>query len=116
MIIQDYSFPPACGFSIGYKIFNQDWSYLGVLSVIENAQGIDVEDESIWYTDNLQLDNNNEEYQVRSKIAGNKICNLYYDCSFYPDILEERIYTINNNKLEYEVINTYQVLGSSGAC
>ena len=116
LIIQDYSFPPAGGFSIGYKIFNQDWSYLGVLSVIENAQGIDVEDESIWYTDNLQLDNNNEEYQVRSKIAGNKIYNLYYDCSFYPDILEERIYTINNNKLEYEVINTYQVLGSSGAC
>ncbi len=47
------------------------------------------------------------------KIENNEIHFLFPKMdnnSSLPEYLEERVYTINNNKLEYKVINTYKVV------
>ena len=111
LIIQGYAFPPAGGVGIDYNIFNQNWDYIGNLAVIYQRQGVVLEDESVWYLDNLNIDTVQDYNKIRSKIEGDKIYNLYYTC----DYMEERVYTINNNKLEYEVINQYKILEASGA-
>ena len=111
LIIQGYAFPPAGGVGIDYNIFNQNWDYIGNLAVIYQGQGVVLEDESVWYLDNLNIDTVQDYNKIRSKIEGDKIYNLYYTC----DYMEERVYTINNNKLEYEVINQYKILEASGA-
>ena len=111
LIIQGYAFPPAGGVGIDYNIFNQNWDYIGNIAVIYQGQGVVLEDESVWYLDNLNIDTVQDYNKIRSKIEGDKIYNLYYTC----DYMEERVYTINNNKLEYEVINQYKILEASGA-
>ena len=115
LIIQDYFLPPAGGVGIDYNIFNQNWDYIGDLSVIEQGQGLVLNDDSIWYQNNLNIDTAEDEYQIRSRIVNNQIYNLYFE-GCYGGTMEERVYTINNNELEYEVINTYQVLEVAGAC
>ena len=111
LIIQGYAFPPAGGVGIDYNIFNQNWDYIGNIAVIYQGQGVVLEDESVWYLDNLNIDTVQDYNKIRSKIEGDKIYNLYYTC----DYMEERVYTINNNKLEYEVINQYKILEAAGA-
>ena len=119
LIIQGYAFPPAGGVGIDYNIFNQNWDYIGNLAVIYQGQGVVLEDESVWYPNNLFIDSLKDEKQIRSKIEGDKIYNLYYTCEAVGDDLqqnlEERVYTINHDKLEYEVINQYKILEASGA-
>ena len=112
LIIQTYILPPANGIGVDYVIFNQSWHYIDSLAVIYQGQGIVLEDESVWYPDTLNIDTILDYNKIRSKIEGNQIYNLYYDCG---DNLEERVYTVNHDKLEYEVINTYQILELSGA-
>ena len=79
------------------------------IPVLENQQ-------DIWYDDvyNINADN------IYVKVENNKIYYLtpnlsYQDYvgSIYNEVndieLEERVYTINNNKLTYEVINSYNI-------
>ena len=63
-----------------------------------------------------------DKLKLYLKIDNNKI---YYrhpvistdNNASYNGILEERIYTINNSKLKYEVINRYKIIDSAGqAC
>ena len=118
LIIQGYREPPAGGPGLRYYIFNQ-WNSIGFLDVVYQGQGIFLEDESIWYPNNLFIDSLKDEKQIRSKIEGDRIYNLYYTCEAVGDDLqqnlEERVYTINHDKLEYEVINTYTDLEVAGA-
>lgn len=116
LIIQDYRFPPAGGVGVEYKIFNQDYEYIGYTDVIYQGQSLVLEDETVWYENTLNIDTVQGYNEIRSKIVGNKIYNLFYNGSCEGGTMEERVYTINQNKLEYEVIGTYEVLEGAGAC
>ena len=119
LIIQSYSEPPAGGPGVQYYIFNQSLNFIGYLDVIYQGQSVVLEDERIWYPNNLFIDSLKDEKQIRSKIEGDKIYNLYYTCEAVGDglqqNLEERVYTINHDKLEYEVINIYTAIEAAGA-
>ena len=52
------------------------------------------------------VDNANEIDKQYTKIENNQIYFLFPKIN--DGILEERVYTINNNKLEYTIINTYK--------
>ncbi len=67
-----------------------------------------------WYKNNnvCKMYNENEDCQIRTKIEDNKIYYLHYnqDVAEYDfGSVEERIYTINNGILNYEVVNSYKV-------
>ena len=110
LIVKTFFLPPANGIGIDYNFYNQDFDFIGKLDFIVQGQGLNVEDDSIFYDTEGY-----EDKQVRSKIEGNKIYNLYFEgCE--PGNIEERRYTIENNQLKYEVIGTYSVLGVAGAC
>ncbi len=110
LIVETFFLPPANGIGMDYNFYNQNFEFIGALDVIVQGQSLQVEDESIFYNKERY-----EDYQIRSRIDNDKIYNLYQkDC--LDDYIEERVYTINNNRLEYEVINTYQVFEVAGAC
>ena len=110
LIVETFFLPPANGIGVDYNFYNQDFDFIGKLDFIVQGQGLNVEDESIFY-DTEGYENN----QVRSKIEGNKIYHLYFEgCE--PGDIEERVYRVENDQLKYEVINTYPVLGVAGAC
>lgn len=69
-----------------------------------------LENANPWYQDNFGVKNNDNHIHI--KIENNEIyflCPIIEGNHTSPSILEERVYTINNNKLEYKVINTYKV-------
>ncbi len=74
-----------------------------------------------WYKDSFDFCTD-ENCEIRSKIENNMIYTLVSD--IHENIkendigtLEERVYTINNNKLEYKVINNYKIVnGAGGLC
>ena len=79
------------------------------MPILENKQ-------DIWYDDVYGIGEDN----IYIKVENNKIYYLtpnisYYDAYInnnnenYEIKLEERVYTINNNKFTYEVINTYNI-------
>ncbi len=78
-------------------------------------------DQKPWYQDKYNVCKS-EHCQIKSKIENNKIYTFASDINKNinaNDIgtLEERVYTINNNKLEYEIINKYKIIdGSGGLC
>ena len=110
LIVETFFLPPANGIGMDYNFYNQNFEFIGALDVIVQGQSLQVEDESIFYNKERY-----EDYQIRSRIDNDKIYNLYQkDC--LDDYIEERVYTINNNRLEYEVINTYQVFEVARAC
>ena len=117
LVVLSYFLPPAGGPGLNYLVFNNDWNFIGQLDVIKQGQSLVLENEDIFYENKIVtgLLNNYPEEQIRSKIENNKIYNLYYDgCE--EGMMEERIYSINNNKLEYTVINEYKVSLVSGSC
>ena len=95
-----------------YYFLDSNYHLMDRLVIFDWTQTLDLGDKNVWYSNSLSSEQNSMEYQLRSKVEGNKIYNLYNDCS---DILEERVYTINNDKLEYEIINTYQILSVYGS-
>ena len=101
-----------------YQIYNDSFDYIDSISLyvgnqsIENDLGFDGYQNV--FADIYYL--SEDYYSVRSKIEDNHIYELAYVCDdVYYGILEERVYTINNDKLEYEVINTYTDLEIAGA-
>lgn len=116
LIIADYG-SEYFGRFMSYSIYNDDLKIIDSLSLyvgdsqsILNDLGFPCYD-SI-YADIYDLDITS--YSFRTKIEGSKIYNLYYNYDQEP-ILEERVYTINNDKLTYEVVNTYRNLSIAGA-
>ncbi len=74
---------------------------------------------SPWYQDTLNVCDSKETCNVVLKIENNKIYYLAPIVNFdmdssNTDVLEERIYTINNDVLNYEVINKYVIVNGSG--
>ena len=101
-----------------YQIYNDSFDYIDSISLyvgnqsIENDLGFDGYQNV--FADIYYL--SEEYYSVRGKIEDNHIYELAYVCDdVYYGILEERVYTINHDKLEYEVINTYTDLEIAGA-
>lgn len=116
---------------IKYYIFNEDLELINKEDILieDRGQGLlfgegcDEDYEkcnsgNMWYEETQNIFNY-ETYQIRAKIEDNKIYALVGgNCNpvnIDEDILEERVYTINNNKLEYEVINTYKIAAYAGA-
>ena len=106
------------GVFMDYNVYNDDLNYIGSISLyvgdqsIKNDLGFDSYD-SI-YKDIYGLETYN--YSVRSKIEENAIYGLVYVCDdIYNGILEERVYTINHDELEYEVLSTYTDLVIAGS-
>lgn len=64
------------------------------------------------YENMFNLNYGDFDSQIRLKINDNKIYYYYVDCN--ESYAEERLYTINN-KLEYKVIDKFEVSGA-GAC
>ena len=69
-----------------------------------------MEDESVWYPNNLYIDDLKNEKHIRCKIVDNSLYNLVYQVEY----VEERVYTVSNNQLEYNVINQYKVIEANG--
>ena len=104
------------GMFMNYDVYNDDLNYIDSITLyvgnqsIENDLGFDCY-QSI-YADIYGLETN--YYFVRAKIEDNKIYSLHY---YYNNdyCLDEGVYTIDNDKLNYEPLNTYSGLIISGA-
>ena len=86
--------------SNAFRLYNKDYNIV-----------LEVENANPWYNDSICNDyfchkifkiENNKIYYLVAKIKNN------YTESDYGT-LEERVYTINNDELKYEVINTYKI-------
>lgn len=65
-----------------------------------------------WYTDVYKMCSDLNDCFINVKIEENKIFYLVPDKNFSN--LEERVYTIDNGSLEYEVINRYKIVDVFG--
>ena len=87
-----------------------DASFLGFAYYESLCEDINCESTgNFWYKDRYGVCSD-EVCQIRSKVEDNKIYHLFYVGSCEGVEVEEREYTIKNNKLSYEVINTYQMM------
>ena len=101
---------------MNYNVYNNHLDYIDSIPLyvgnqsIENDLGFDCY-QSV-YGDIYDLET--DYYSFRAKIEENKIYALSYryDNDYY---LDEGIYTINNDKLNYELLNTYSGLIIAGA-
>jgi hypothetical protein len=98
-------------------------SYLGgTLLKIISTENYELQDDvEPWYSSGVKLGLNEYDLPVLLKIEDDKIYNFAlasaYDCGAEDGTMEERVYTINNNKLEYTTINTYKITGlTTGQC
>jgi len=84
-------------------------------AILEGSQELYFENNlKPWYKNNevCKMYNEDENCQIRAKIEDNKIYYLHYNQVCEENdygTVEERIYTINNGELDYEVINNYKV-------
>lgn len=90
LILRDTSWKTEDGTWIGYEINDN-------LNIKESKRMVKIEDKIIFYL--MPVINNYEEFVNGSKIDG---------------YMEERAYTIDENKLEYEVINRYKITDVAG--
>ena len=74
-------------------------------------------DKNIWYSNQFKYDNIRKNY-TSLKIVGDKIYYLYHDIVYDKEgnygTIEERVYTINNDKLEYTVENSFVAVSKYG--
>lgn len=91
-------------------ILNDNLENIDYLNMFTNNQKITFNDGvNYFYNDEFDVCDE-EECQIRLKIEGDRIYSFYYNlyCSENPEnILEKRLYTINDNQLQYEIIDTY---------
>lgn len=90
--------------------------------IISYAYNIpEIKDNTIWYEDlwNI-LPNNIYGGNVHVKIEDNEIYDLRPIIDFESNenygVIEERVYTIKDNKFTYKVINTYEILNVLNQC
>ena len=89
-------------------IYNDNLELIGSLIIFTKSQTFIFNDnQNHFYNDNYSLCH--DDCQIRLNIQGNQIHVLYYNpyCTDGNNIIDERIYTINNNVLEYEIVNSY---------
>ncbi len=80
------------------------FEYYTSLCVDENCENLG----DFWYKDNFGLCSEGV-CQIRTKVEDNKIYYLSYTGACEEGKIEERVYTIKDNKLSYEILNTYQM-------
>lgn len=119
--------------SAGYLVYNDNLELINKEEIIAYSGGCvlyldkdyeknDYKDKFFkWYKDNFDysLLGCISDCEVRGKIENNKIYNYVPKLNKNEQgtgTLEEREYTINNNKLEYKVINIYTIYGGTGGC
>lgn len=89
------------------------------LIAISRDSGVQVK-ENPWYKNDFNLiDKSSQESwdNIRVKVNDDKIYHLapvFKNGDPDQGTLEERVYTINNNKLSYQTINTYKITSSAG--
>lgn len=82
-------------------------------------QGVEVK-ENPWYSNEFDIDtsiNDNGANKMRVKVENNQIYYLvpiYKNDEWNEGTLEERVYSISNNKSSYKVIKTYKIISSAG--
>lgn len=92
------------------------------LTILGGATAYQLEDNSKWYEDvfNVCSDDENIWCHIGVKLTNDKIYYLTPQVDNYNALednfgtMEEREYTINNNKLEYKTINTYKIVDGAG--
>lgn len=91
------------------------------MTVFNGATGFILENENAWYPNIYNMCNYYDgKCYIGVKIENNKIYYLYPNVDFenrqenYYGYMEEREYTINNNKLEYKVLNKYKIINGAG--
>jgi len=98
---------------------------------------VELEDNSIWYNNTIGIDTSKiisdidfmKKPPISVKVENNKIYFLMPKLNLTNlgdgivelndkdyGIIEERVYTINNNQLEYNVINNYKIIGIYQTC
>ncbi len=129
LVLTCYYFYPS-GASVNYKVLISDLSQEYSFSLINGGSSYTLEND-IWYDNPIYFDREqysfldengyflldllNQSTEIFTKIEDDKIYTLNYEGDCTEGKLEERVYTLNNNKLEYEVINQYKILEASGA-
>lgn len=90
------------------------------MTIQSGATSYKLDDETKWYQDNFKLCKN-AQYEwcnIGIKFENDSIYYLYPKPNFNSasnyGYMEERVYTINNNKLEYKVLNKYQIIDIAG--
>lgn len=82
--------------------------------------GFELEDDSKWYSDTFNVCSTSEDWcHIGVKIEADKIYNLVpiLNSNFTEGNMgkmEERVYTINNDKLQYKVLNSYKIVNGAG--
>ena len=107
------------GNGIDVKIVNDEYKEIGNFIYIHDFHGFEIENnQNIWYPDSLNKGWQIGTYgQYRIKIVDNEI--YYLDISVDQKTntgkVEEKVYTINNNKLTSKTINTYKITEITGS-
>lgn len=103
------------GIKMNYEIFNEQLDKINEASIpfhtstqcIYDLNNIELENEMI---EIYNLDPGKECNYIRGKVENNQIESLFYDC----DTIEHRIYTINENKVEYITLEIFKDITIAG--
>jgi len=117
LVIRNFYYSYITGNYSAYYIFNDDLKNITdkeKLCVVSDRNAMSFENDKNVYYENSNYRCN--VCQVRSKISDNKIYSLIptekEGMTF--GVLEEREYTINNDKLEYKIVNSYEIKDVAG--
>ena len=105
------------GIRMNYEIYNDNLNKLNQESIplytsmqcISN--NLEIEPFENEYVELYNLNSDNSCYRIRGKIENNQIYSLFYN---YDETLQYKVYTINNDKVEYRVLRTFENLIISG--
>lgn len=107
------------GNGIDVKVVNDEYKEIGNFIYIHDFHGFEIENnQNIWYPDFLNKGWQIGTYgQYRIKIVNNEIYYLDISVDQKTDTgkVEEKVYTINNNKLTSKTINTYKITEITGS-
>ena len=89
-------------------IYNDNFELIGSLLIFTKSQMVTFNDSQDHFNDDKYSLCNND-CQIRLNIQDDQIHVLYYNfyCTDNGNVIEERVYTIHDNNLEYEVVNSY---------
>ena len=105
------------GIKMNYEIFNDNLNKLNQESIplYTSMQcinsNLEIEPFENVYVELYNLNNENSCHRIRGKIENNQIYSLLYN---YDETLQHRVYTIHNDKVEYQVLRTFKNLIISG--
>lgn len=113
LVIRNIFYNARTGNRSTFYVFNSDFKSINGnedFMVVSDLIGFILEKDNVYYESNSNYTCVNN-CNIRSKIEDNKIYNLFYvESEGESGELEERIYTVGNDKLDYKVKNKYKVI------